>query len=274
MNQDLENYIKQARSSGQTDEQIKQALKSNGWQEADINQAFGGQSPTPEIASVATKSWLTGRIIAIVIALLVIAGGTGAYFFLYSKKLNNDTPYKPGTDMAANEAFNCRDLVSDAKFQAVTQKNIADYQLVEEGNGLAVAGLNRLQQGLGDQVNNEDVKQVVCGYVANGSPYKGSAIYGEIIYVVTWSPQDEEVAFNRGRQVMIDVAIQLKIESPVDIQGIGLSAYHGGADSADLNILSTNKKYMIHVGIDKDVANREIVAQELGKAIDESLSNY
>lgn len=39
-NDQIINFIKQSKSAGQTDEQVKSALKSAGWQEADINDGF------------------------------------------------------------------------------------------------------------------------------------------------------------------------------------------------------------------------------------------
>ncbi|MBU3922992.1 DUF805 domain-containing protein, partial [Patescibacteria group bacterium] len=49
MNQELENYIKESKNSGFTDEQIKQELKKAGWQENDINQAFDYSVPVPPV---------------------------------------------------------------------------------------------------------------------------------------------------------------------------------------------------------------------------------
>lgn len=45
MNPQLDAYIKQAKASGQTDEQIKQALLATGWKQEQINEAFGIPNP-------------------------------------------------------------------------------------------------------------------------------------------------------------------------------------------------------------------------------------
>ena len=45
MNQQLDDYIKKARSSGQTDAQIMQALLQSGWSQAQVNEAFGISNP-------------------------------------------------------------------------------------------------------------------------------------------------------------------------------------------------------------------------------------
>lgn len=103
MNQDLENYIRQARSSGQTDEQIKQSLMQNGWGQADINEAFGvprppsGAPPVPQSgqsAGFASGGFLDKKTKDTVIwsavgyfakALIVsVVGAVVAYFFVPS----------------------------------------------------------------------------------------------------------------------------------------------------------------------------------------------
>lgn len=45
MDPQIQNYINQARASGQTDEQIKQALLQSGWSQAQVNEAFGIPNP-------------------------------------------------------------------------------------------------------------------------------------------------------------------------------------------------------------------------------------
>ena len=49
MNQQLEDYIKQARVSGQTDAQIMTSLLQSGWSQAQVNDAFG--IPNPQMAA-------------------------------------------------------------------------------------------------------------------------------------------------------------------------------------------------------------------------------
>jgi hypothetical protein len=56
MNQELDNYIKQARASGQTDDQIKQALVKSGWNQVQINEAFGIPNPPVVSAPVAPSA--------------------------------------------------------------------------------------------------------------------------------------------------------------------------------------------------------------------------
>jgi len=45
MNAQVDAYIKQARASGQTDEQIKKALLQSGWKQEQVNDAFGIPNP-------------------------------------------------------------------------------------------------------------------------------------------------------------------------------------------------------------------------------------
>ena len=48
MSQQLDDYIKQARASGQSDAQIMTALSQSGWTQAQVNEAFG--LPNPQVA--------------------------------------------------------------------------------------------------------------------------------------------------------------------------------------------------------------------------------
>ena len=47
MDQNLQNYITQARASNQTDAQIMQSLLQSGWSQTQINEAFGIPNPQP-----------------------------------------------------------------------------------------------------------------------------------------------------------------------------------------------------------------------------------
>ncbi|OGN08854.1 MAG: hypothetical protein A3J46_03100 [Candidatus Yanofskybacteria bacterium RIFCSPHIGHO2_02_FULL_41_11] len=75
-NQELQNYIQQARAQGQTDAQIQQALLQQGWNINDINQALNPAGPYHG-AGQAKKSKLPTIILAVVfiVLLLVFLGG-------------------------------------------------------------------------------------------------------------------------------------------------------------------------------------------------------
>ncbi|MCX6724123.1 MAG: hypothetical protein NT155_03085 [Candidatus Staskawiczbacteria bacterium] len=51
MDNQIQKYIEQARASGQKDEQIKQTLLQSGWNQAQINEAFGIPNPPSNVVS-------------------------------------------------------------------------------------------------------------------------------------------------------------------------------------------------------------------------------
>ncbi len=65
MNEDLKNYISQARASGQTDDQIRQTLLAQGWKAVDLDQVFS-DSNSPKSFGF--------KAIILVIALLIFGG--------------------------------------------------------------------------------------------------------------------------------------------------------------------------------------------------------
>lgn len=101
-NDELINFIKQSREAGQTDEQIKSALQSAGWQEGDIEEGFkyiiSSNPPAPAVppsqsysrahydtkpAPIVEQKSGSGRklIIAVVVILIFLTGGAGAYYY-------------------------------------------------------------------------------------------------------------------------------------------------------------------------------------------------
>jgi len=98
MDQKLQNYINQSRTSGQTDEQIKQQLLQSGWSQAQINEAFG-VSGTQSAMPYQPRRRRGGLIFKIIIFLILLAficvGGFFAYKYYYSlvkAPQNNQNP--------------------------------------------------------------------------------------------------------------------------------------------------------------------------------------
>jgi len=87
MDQKLLDYIEQARAAGQSDEKIQNTLRSSGWPEAIIVQAFSGAAPsdrppappTPE-AGVTKKGPNLFLTIAFVVGGLILLGGVFIFF--------------------------------------------------------------------------------------------------------------------------------------------------------------------------------------------------
>src|SRR3989338_5381960 len=121
-NQELSNYVSQARVAGKTNEAIKQELLNAGWQEADISEALGaGTAPIsmPAVATVAAASGMSAKVISIIVVALLVAGGVAAYFAFFNKKTpknqtSNNSSYAATitqTENTSNGApFHCIDL--------------------------------------------------------------------------------------------------------------------------------------------------------------------
>lgn len=77
-NQQLIEYIKQARAAGQNDADIKSALLDAGWQEADVDELFAGLMP-----AVSRSPKIIITITSAAIALLLAGGGYAYWYFLY-----------------------------------------------------------------------------------------------------------------------------------------------------------------------------------------------
>lgn len=100
MNQELINYINQAKSSGKTNDQIRQELLGSGWAVQDIEEALGGNGPTalfPQAGLLETQKprfsfkfpkKLFKILIILIIVVAVVIGGYFAlakYFPQYAK---------------------------------------------------------------------------------------------------------------------------------------------------------------------------------------------
>lgn len=107
LNQQLIDYINQAKSQGQTKDQIKQALLTVGWQEKDIEEAFlnlfgkitplkqgrsGRDFLKPEITSISRATWNILKIswqFWVILAVAVIGGAILAITMIQNGSLNN-----------------------------------------------------------------------------------------------------------------------------------------------------------------------------------------
>ncbi|OHA91593.1 MAG: hypothetical protein A2758_00585 [Candidatus Zambryskibacteria bacterium RIFCSPHIGHO2_01_FULL_49_18] len=137
MNQELLNYIKQARGSGKADETIKMELRNAGWPDGNINEALnsihiqtpgmpaGFANPTPSHiqASAVASGFSGGKMITVIVTLIVLAGGAGLYLFLNraeSEPLAQNTyspnlPEAPAEEVSGGQTSqgnDCKDLKS------------------------------------------------------------------------------------------------------------------------------------------------------------------
>jgi len=101
MNQQLQDYIKEARTAGMNDEQIRKVLLESGWSEVDINTNLES-SIKPEKTSGMKKSLIVSIVIIIVLITSIIIGGL---FLRQSRILNNqDKNNNLSEEIVKNEA--------------------------------------------------------------------------------------------------------------------------------------------------------------------------
>lgn len=92
MNPELQNYIKQARAMGKSNEIITQELSSGGWASADISQALGLGTVAPLSATTSVVAGvMSGKIIASTVIGLIILGGGGVLVWNKMQKKSVET---------------------------------------------------------------------------------------------------------------------------------------------------------------------------------------
>ena len=88
MNPELQNYIRQARAIGKSNEIITQELSSGGWTPSDISQALGLGTVAPITATTSVVAGVMGgKIIAGIVVGLIVVGGGGV--FVWNKMQEN-----------------------------------------------------------------------------------------------------------------------------------------------------------------------------------------
>ena len=101
------------------------------------------QDPAPIVsetyaAPVSTGSgWLTGKIIAIILGIVVVAGGVAGYFMFF----RDSSPVGISSNTGSKSSLDCKDLLPESDFQRIIGKSASEYELVFEDN--------RLDQGEG-----------------------------------------------------------------------------------------------------------------------------
>ncbi len=94
---EVQNYINQSRAAGMTNDQIRQTLAAQGWQQSDLDQAFG--STAASTSSAGNHGKVIGIVLGIIILLLLVFGVVGYGFYNKFKQSktnvsqNTNTPY-------------------------------------------------------------------------------------------------------------------------------------------------------------------------------------
>lgn len=93
MDDQIQNFITKSRTSGQTDDQIKQSLIKSGWTEDQLNQIFPAPQPTLQSSGPKKSSLLS--VILIASLLVITVGSTSAFVYSKSKVKISPTPTTP-----------------------------------------------------------------------------------------------------------------------------------------------------------------------------------
>jgi hypothetical protein len=187
MNPELQNYMRQAKLAGKSDEIITNELISGGWTPADVSEALGSQTAGVAGTSAVTvgTGGMGGGMMAIIAIVLIILGAGG--YFMYSKKtislsgqtsttesvvveptLGNQpatpvvTPKPTTSNTTIKKApFGCKDVFSDSDFLKIMKGSVADYPLTEEDkDGI----LSCSYKPLNDKLSLFDQKFKVLGF--------------------------------------------------------------------------------------------------------------
>ncbi len=250
-NPELQNYISQSRSSGMSNEQIRQSLVSQGWAEADVSEALGlGAATTSAGSAAAASGWLTGKTIAGILAVLVL-GGAATYFLLSnssdqsktttenSDNASNDSTPPPA--QTANAPFKCSDLFTDADIRTITGAGMDNFKQEEIPMGGSI---------------------LLCTYnpepSASFSPLDPG--FKILAFSVYYGPDAKSHHYSNKEYT------GEAFKDQKDYPGYGTDAYK---DGSGFGMLSTNQKYVVNM----EVASLED-RLKMAALIDGHLNNY
>ncbi len=171
---ELENYIKQARTQGLSDAQIRQNLLSQGgWNEGDLNEAFGVPPSyipplphTPNPTNYVEKKSHLGLIISVVVVVLLLLGGW--YFFSQSNQESAENqPAAPG-DFSAG--FNIPSSDSTPAPEPATIPAPADSSANDLSGSPGVPGGKLCETPLAASVLVQALPATLTGYESIGAP--------------------------------------------------------------------------------------------------------
>ena len=283
MDQNLQNYIAQARALGQTDVQIMTSLLQSGWSQTQVNEAFGIPStqpaqPTQKQGGLFLKIFLV--IVIIFIIGLIVSAGVG-YFFVrgifgaFQQQINTQTQnmaQNPNGNSSENantstnidtnttiKGMHCEDLLSKAdaaKFLGVTSAQ--DVNVQEDLAGQC--GDNSVPACDFESQSGQLHFRVAVGTSCDG-------VTGEFIPSVKDS-------YNQEKSMLCS-------EGFVNVAGVGSEAVRGTKvySLCGVTFLSISQKYyvtslkVLKIGTttESEDANAEI---EAAKIIDNNLNKY
>jgi len=275
MNIDLKNFIDQARAAGKSDEVIKQELSKAGWQAGDISEALS-TAPTASSLGVASvgASLISGKIIAAVVAVLLILGA-GGYFMFFNKgsqvvqdnqsPVNNEQNTVDQEPSVITTPFKCLDLLNENDIQVYTKDKKP--VIVKDTASSLSQGAYHLSCNFEQGSLAESMKSATS-----------LNEYHQVSLSVEWGTGtgNAESFYESAKAVMIGNYKSSKergyipkdFPDPKEITGVGAKAFEAQTsafadDPVPVGVLSTNKKYYFSV---------ENI--ELAKKVDTKLNNF
>ncbi len=222
----------------------------------DIHQTPPGSPIIP--ATIA--GGMSGTVIAMIVALVVLVGGVGAYFIIVNK-----TPTSTTSNQAPNNAvtatssvtpssagiahnFTCRDVIPESDFKAITGNSYSDFYF---------------KQHTPPELDFET--KIRCSWDSKVDSNGVSSTQGRTYLV--------DINWKTPAAIFDDGFLQATYPNLLKVDGVGTSAWtltdSKGNPNTVLTVLSSNKKYWLQVGIFD--FNQE---KEMARIIDANLNKY
>ena len=148
----------------------------------------------PAMPTSAGAGWLTGKLIAIIVGIVVIAAGTGGYFLFF----DDSSPAGISNNVGSNSDFDCKDLLPDSDFQRIIGISPGEYKLVVTDTRPDLGESNSALEGLKQAPGvNQDLefasgtRMLTCSYFSQENEDKDQAesgnmysIFGDVTFML------------------------------------------------------------------------------------------
>jgi len=170
---ELQRYIREQKKAGASDEQIRQTLAGQGWQKADLEQAFGISSANSAVplapANPADRRTMK-IIITIAVILIILAGASFAATRFIKDGVREATPELGGFSYKNNEpkpeAFEGSVVFSD-KIPGNWPKDVPIYPDTKVLHAANLSVLKGGDSGIVLNLESSDLPEIVRGYYRN-----------------------------------------------------------------------------------------------------------
>ena len=311
MNQQLDDYIKQARASGQSDAQIMTSLLQSGWNQAQVNEAFGiplQQVPqsqyVPPLQQPIQQNYIQPRkgniflkiivtIIIIFIIVSLIGGAVGFFFFQrlfgtlgFFSQIKQSSQYVQQAQKVAqqlqsqtnNQTANSNDTTNSLVKVAIHCEDLLSKTDMSQALGINASDIVVSEESGGDCAGNSTPN---CTYTANNFLVSFNISSGMGCDSSTGaSITNAEDSYNETKGMFCGQNIN-------QIKGLGSEAVSANVDVGNIcgiTFLSSNKKYyatkllVISLGEINGMKYEKAVdinnGIKFGKIIDNNLNKY